>query len=218
MSGKWIFAIGSGFAILSVLWTAPPGAALESQDITFKVFQFPANLKPRIDGNPDDWKIVPEDYSINLDQFMDTEQGHGLNHDPKKMDVKIKVGWVKGENRLYFLYEGYKAYWDFSLPGLHNDIFEVVVDGDLSGGPLIDQYHREPFTPEIVGKAASVLDPRIDRETASRQTVQIVVRVWRRNGQPAAVPEESAECPVTRYVAQHFTLGDRRRSVGKPGA
>jgi hypothetical protein len=71
---------------------------------------------------------------------------------------------------LYFLYEAYKGYWDFSLPGLHNDIFEVVVDGDLSGGPLIDQYHREMYTPEVVGKFASVLDPRIDRETASRQT------------------------------------------------
>lgn len=44
------------------------------------------------------------------------------------------------------------------------------MDGDLSGGRLIDQYHRELFTPEIVGKSASVLDPRIDRETASRQT------------------------------------------------
>jgi hypothetical protein len=105
-----------------------------------------------------------------MSEFMDTEQGHGMNHDPKKLDVKIKVGWVKGENRLYFLYEATKGYWDFSQPGLHNDIFEVVVDGDLSGGPLIDQYHREMYTPEVVGKYASVLDPRIDRETASRQT------------------------------------------------
>ena len=45
---------------------------------------------------------------------------------------------MKGLNRLYFLYEGYDNYWDFAAPGLHNDIFEVVVDGDLSGGPLID--------------------------------------------------------------------------------
>jgi len=168
MSGKLIFVMVF-VALICVLSIAPPGVALERQDITFKVFQFPANLKPRIDGNPDDWKIVPDDYAITMDQFMDTEQGHGLTHDPKKLDVKIKVGWVKGENRLYFLYEGYKNYWDFALPGLHNDIFEVVVDGDLSGGPLIDQYHRELFTPEIVGKSASVLDPRIDPETASRQ-------------------------------------------------
>jgi hypothetical protein len=158
------------FAVLLAALVCTPAFALERQDITFKVFQFPASLAPRIDGNTDDWKIVPDSYAIGMDQFMDTEQGHGLNHEPAKLDVKIKVGWVKGQNRLYFLFEGYKGHWDFSLPGLHNDIFEIVVDGDLSGGPLIDQTHREIFVPEIVGKAASVLDPRIDRETASRQT------------------------------------------------
>ena len=26
--------------------------------------------------------------------------------------------------------------WDFSNRDLHNDILEIVVDGDLSGGPL----------------------------------------------------------------------------------
>jgi hypothetical protein len=28
----------------------------------------------------------------------------------------------------------------FSRPELHNDVFEVVVDVDLSGGPLIEQF------------------------------------------------------------------------------
>jgi hypothetical protein len=147
-----------------------PLAALERQHVTFKVFQFPANMAPRIDGNPEDWNIVPDDHAIGMDQFVDTERGHGANIDRKNLDVKIKVGWVKGRNRLYFLYQAYDNYWDFSLPGLHNDIFEVVVDGDLSGGPLIDQYHRDVWRPEVVGVEASVLDPRIDRETAQRQT------------------------------------------------
>jgi hypothetical protein len=44
-------------------------------------------------------------------------------------------------NRLYFLYEAYDDYWDFSQPDLHNDTFELVVDGDLSGGPFIDRFH-----------------------------------------------------------------------------
>ena len=89
-----------------------------------------------------------------------------MNHDPKNMDVKVKVGWVKGLNRLYFLYEAYDNYWDFSRPDLHNDIFEVVVDGDLSGGPLIDIYHRDIWTPEAVGQSRSVIDPRISRSEA----------------------------------------------------
>jgi hypothetical protein len=97
---------------------------------------------------------------------MDTEQGHGMHHDSKNLDVKVKVGWVKGLNRLYFLYEAYDNYWDFSRLDLHNDIFEVVVDGDLSGGPLIDIYHRDVWTPEAVGQARSTIDPRISQAEA----------------------------------------------------
>jgi hypothetical protein len=72
---------------------------------------------------------------------------------------------VKGLNRLYFLYEAYDNYWDFSRPDLHNDIFEVVVDGDLSGGPLIDIYHRDVWTREAVGEMADI-DPRISSSDA----------------------------------------------------
>ena len=44
---------------------------------------------------------------------------------------------MKDLNRLYFLYEAYDDFWDFEGIDLHNDIFEIVVDGDRSGGPLI---------------------------------------------------------------------------------
>jgi hypothetical protein len=122
---------------------------------------------PRIDGNDDDWAMVPDSYAIGMDQLVDTEAPAGTvtPRDPKKLDVKVKVGWVKGLNRLYFLYEANKDYWDFSAPGLHNDIFEVVVDGDLSGGPLIDQYHSDVWKPEAVGEM-SKLDPRISSSDA----------------------------------------------------
>ena len=55
--------------------------------------------------------------------------------------MKVRVGWVNGQNHLYFLYEASDNYWDFAREDLHNDIFEVVIDGDLSGGPLIRQMH-----------------------------------------------------------------------------
>ena len=38
---------------------------LERPDIEFKIFQFPANMIPRIDGNIDDWDIVPEEIEEN---------------------------------------------------------------------------------------------------------------------------------------------------------
>lgn len=144
-----------------------PASALERPEVTFKIFQFPANMIPRIDGNDDDWAMVPDSYAIGMDQLEDTEApgGHGTDRDPKDLDVKVKVGWVKGLNRLYFLYEASKGYWDFSRPDLHNDIFEVVVDGDLSGGPLIDMYHRDVWTEAAVGDM-SKLDPRISSSDA----------------------------------------------------
>jgi hypothetical protein len=135
-------------------------AALDRPDVTFKVFQFPADKIPRIDGNADDWAMVPESYVIGMDQFVD-DTGKHPKPDPKNLDVRIRVGWVKGLNRLYFLYEAYDDYWDFARPDLHNDTLEVVVDGDASGGPLIDKGHREFWTPEEVGTAAAAPDDRI---------------------------------------------------------
>jgi hypothetical protein len=116
-------------------------AALERPDVEFKIFQFPPDRIPRIDGKTDDWDIVPESYVIGTDQLKETVVGRGANIDRKDLDVRVKVGWVKGMNQLYFLYEASDNYWDFAQPDLHNDIFELVIDGDLSGGPFIKHMH-----------------------------------------------------------------------------
>jgi len=63
----------------------------------------------------------------------------------------VRVGWVKGENRLYFLCTRRpRANWDSPLPTLHNDIFEVVVDAERGGGPFIGEQQDE----------AAVRDPK----------------------------------------------------------
>ncbi len=107
---------------------------------SFKIFQFPEQQLPVIDGHADDWKIVPDSYAVGLEQMRDDSRQHEKPN-PDTLDIRVKVGWVKGMDRLYILYEAYDNYWDFSLPGMHNDIFELVVDGDRSGGPLIDRFH-----------------------------------------------------------------------------
>jgi len=114
----------------------------------FKVFQFPDNMIPRIDGKDDDWAMVPDSYAITLADMHDDEHKHA-SPDPKDLDIKVKVGWVKGLNRLYFLYEAFDNYWDFADPGLHNDTFEIVVDGDRSGGPLIPSFRNNPDQDEM---------------------------------------------------------------------
>lgn len=106
----------------------------------FQVFHFPQNQIPRIDGEFSDWDLVPESYAVGIDQMKEDEGKHAAPN-KKTLDIKVKVGWVKGLNRLYFLYEAYDDFWDFSSPGLEADIFEVVVDGDASGGPFIDRFH-----------------------------------------------------------------------------
>jgi hypothetical protein len=116
-------------------------SGLERSDVEFKIFQFPADQIPRIDGVADDWSMVPESYAIGMDQLQETVIGVGDKRNPANLDVKVKVGWVNGQNHVYFLYEASDNYWDFARDDLHNDIFEVVVDGDLSGGPLIRQMH-----------------------------------------------------------------------------
>jgi len=126
-------------ALLFIL--VPNGFALARPGVEFKIFQFPADKIPRIDGDTSDWSLVPESYSIGMDQLKETVKGRGFNFDKKDLDVKVKVGWVKGLNRLYFLYEAYDNFWDFDDHSRHNDIFELVVDGDLSGGPLITVLH-----------------------------------------------------------------------------
>ena len=116
---------------------------LERPGVEFRIFQFPPDRIPRIDGDAADWSIVPESYAIGMDQLRETVAGLGDKHDPADLDVKVKVGWVKGQDHLYFLYEASDDYWDFARPDLHNDIFEVVIDGDRSGGPLIRQMHPD---------------------------------------------------------------------------
>ncbi|MEO7191001.1 MAG: PKD domain-containing protein [Vicinamibacterales bacterium] len=155
--------------VLAALLLAPVSAQVR-RDVTYKIFQFPAAQIPRVDGKTQDWSMVPDSYAIGTDQLMDTLRGRGMNHDLKDLDVKVKVGWVKGLNRLYFLYEATDNFWNVSANDLHNDIFEVVVDGDMSGGPLIDAYHPAVWTPEMVGAARAVRDPRIDEATAHWMT------------------------------------------------
>jgi len=127
-------------AILFAVCVLPLPLLAQLDAPPFKIFRFPQNQIPRIDGDFSDWDIVPESYIIATEELWDDSKKHsGINK--KSLDVKVKVGWVKGMSRLYFMYEAYDDYWDFTHTGLHNDIFEVVVDGDLSGGPHIDERH-----------------------------------------------------------------------------
>ena len=139
-----LFILGCALAVFftpvsAQMYPPVPPQEIQVREPGFKVFQFPANQIPRIDGRFDDWDIVPDSYAVTIDSMWD-DSGRHQGVDKSTLDVKVKVGWVEGENRLYFYYEATDDYWHFSEMGLSNDIFEVVVDGDLSGGPHTDEF------------------------------------------------------------------------------
>ena len=116
--------------------------SLARPDREFKIFQFPADQIPRIDGNPSDWDIVPEDYSVGIDGVVDLR--FGTKVDKKDLDAKVTVGWVKGESRLYFLYEAYDDVWVFDTDNLVNDIFgNHCRCGFIRRGHCREQLHHE---------------------------------------------------------------------------
>lgn len=123
-------------ALSACAMLATSALALDRPEVTFKIFQFPPDKMPRIDGKADDWDLIPDSYIVGSDQMVN-DSNLSAKPDPKNLDVKVKVGWVKGENRLYFLYQADDNACDYGEPGLHNDTFEIVVDADKSGGNLI---------------------------------------------------------------------------------
>ncbi|HVS72520.1 MAG TPA: PKD domain-containing protein [Phycisphaerae bacterium] len=142
-AGPAAVAIGVGLGF----WPHRDARALDRPEKVFQVFQFPADKIPRVDGDPSDWDIVPDSYAVTTGELVDDSGKHD-KPDPRTLDVKVKFGWVKGEHRLYVLYEATDDYWDFSQTGLHNDTFELVVDGDRSGGPLIAEQHPDAYDSE----------------------------------------------------------------------
>ena len=68
-----------------LLLRATASEGLQRADTEFKIFQFPADMIPRIDGSIDDWEMVPEEYVYGTDQLKDTVMGKGTNHDPEDL-------------------------------------------------------------------------------------------------------------------------------------
>ncbi len=127
------------FILICTIFVHSPLSALVFTDQELKIFQFPNDMIPRIDGNTEDWDMVTEDYIYNSDMMINTlaKKGESEEIDQKDFHCRVRVGWVKGLNRLYFLYEAYDDYWEFESPNIINDLFEIMVDTDLSGGSFV---------------------------------------------------------------------------------
>ena len=114
-----LLAAGLSFPMMAQKASAE---AIQVEEPGFKVFQFPQDRIPRIDGDFSDWDMVPESYVITTESMWD-DSGKHKGIDKSTLDIKVKVGWVKGLNRLYFYYEAYDDFWDFNQLELRNDNF-----------------------------------------------------------------------------------------------
>ncbi len=64
--------------------------SLERPEVEYKIFQFPADQIPRIDGKTDDWSIVPESYAVTTEHLRETVIGLGDQHDKQDLDVSAR--------------------------------------------------------------------------------------------------------------------------------
>ncbi|MFS4417387.1 PKD domain-containing protein [Maribacter sp. 2307ULW6-5] len=113
----------------------------QARDTIYPIFQFPQHKMPQVDGDFSDWNLVPDTYAIGLDQMKESVNGIGFDLDPADLDITVKVGWVKDLNRLYFFVEVFDDFWEFERLDIKQDIFELVVDADMSGGNFIKKWN-----------------------------------------------------------------------------
>jgi hypothetical protein len=187
------------FLAVSLCFLALPAIALVFPDTVLKVFQFPPDRIPRIDGDPSDWDIVPSNYVYGTDMLLDVENERNAPVNPKDLDIRVRVGWVEGMDRLYFLYEAYDNYWDFEEPGMHNDMFEISVDADLSGGEFIyADYPSHTYLRNSYAQNHHILTPAAGKSP---------VMLWN-------CPDWAAKLPWANYACKYaFHHGESGRLV-----
>lgn len=112
-------------------------------DRVYPCFQFPDDRLPVIDGELTDWELVGDEYAQDTYGLIEYNRQIGRGYDLNNMDVRVRTGYNARADRIYVAVE----YWD----DFHNldrvvtdgkalgndDIFELVVDADNSGGDFI---------------------------------------------------------------------------------
>jgi len=112
----------------------------------------------RIDGQHRRLGIVPDDYAIRTTKLVDDSSRHAAPI--RRTSISSAVRWVKGLNRSTSSTRR-TTLLDFVRPDLHNDTFELVVDGDDLGGVDL----QEGLEARTGGRRLRHADPRISART-----------------------------------------------------
>jgi len=120
-----------------VLSTSTPSAAHVPSDKNFAAVQVPisesdvANVE--VDGNLAEWDNVPSVFWVTHDDLVESITGTQGDPDAGNLAERIIVGWSPETNFLYIMEERFDNLWFGEEEGT-NDLLELVIDADHSGG------------------------------------------------------------------------------------
>jgi len=109
-------------------------------------FQFPNDRLPVIDGDLTDWEIVGDRYQQHTFQLLNqrgSDPSIRRAYDPTDFDIRVRTGYHPRSNRIYVAAEYYDDFhnldrvMDSHLQVGHDDLFELVIDADRSGGDFV---------------------------------------------------------------------------------
>jgi hypothetical protein len=115
----------------------------------YRMFHFPDDRLPTIDGDLTDWEIVGDAYAQDTYELIEYNRDIGRGYDLKNLDVRVRTGYNPRHNRIYVAVEYFDDFHNFDrvvTPGSgdlgNDDIFEIVVDTDRSGDDFIYDLNR----------------------------------------------------------------------------
>ncbi len=121
----------------------------------YQSFHFPDDRLPVIDGDLSDWDIVGDAYTQRTWQLIEYNRNIGRDYDTADLDVRVRTGYNVSSNRIYVAVEYHDNFHNFDrvvarhaepvhlaqqiTPSTlgNDDIFELVLDADNSGGDFI---------------------------------------------------------------------------------
>ncbi len=131
---RGLLALSIVFAVAAVV------SAHEPPGVEYFAVKFPDGVTPGIDGDLEDWDMIPDTYWITHENDDIQEARRGTAKDLADINIKCIVGWNESTNRVYTMAWVADDYLHNSRenPGRFNldDDINFVIDADHSGGAL----------------------------------------------------------------------------------
>jgi hypothetical protein len=148
--------------LMSVLFLASAAWGHVPEDRLFLAFQWPDNAVPTIDGNLDEWSIIPEVYVLTLEDTHEALYPEENNVNKADLDFRGYIAYNDASDKMIMASSVFddEHERDNTDPGqcsCSDDNFEMWIDGDHAGDPYRAEY----------GSAEGATDEEVQRATNS---------------------------------------------------